>query len=1066
MIILLQFDPVQYKNYFAEQYSEDMTLYGSVDLTTRSDGTMEITGEDPYIIYVVPEAEKYLNAKVSFIGSLEIPLSLHVYYADEVSNFSEENTIDVLTGAADNFAIIPLLDCSEKISYLRIDYENTLDYVPVISSVQLQNDTLISRAASILLWLWNGHLLITLLISSILVALLTYFLGRKRENDYRNDLIAIGIMAVSFLIIYYDYILGEKTFFFYDEIGSDSFILQYPGLISTANRISNGLWEEYVNFTRGLGNRVSALNLNIGNFFCLFGESAIARWTGIAYYLYVLLAGVLAFYWAKIYSGNIDISLMVAFGYAMSSEFTIRSAWSLYPHLALVLIFWLMAFELGHRKGKWYLLPFATMIFFYNINIFFCVFWGFLLIVYIFFRVLAERADKISWKELLKAELLYCSFAAIGMADKVISQLEKTLTSTRFTSAVSRYSHYFDTLFSNRTVIFSAFLRSIGQTINGISEDFSGDDSFLCDPAFYCGILFLLLIPMAIYNSCKQKKVLWALALVAVFIYIFVVPVRVVANGFSDSEFRHSSFWICILMLILSMDILKQIIVGGGLNHLKKGSLEMFQASTVLAITMLLFAARFQYIVRVQELMISIFFMVVYGIIMQHLVWIEDKQILLVRILSLVVAGETLAVSWSTVNDRNVIQIEDLQQKKYYNDYTVNSVDAIREMDGDWYRIDKSYGSVGLADSIVQGYYGVSSYIGGLEADAGIIAIYKALELTRTNQGYHCLMGTGGNIYASSLLGIKYYLSKSEVTDCYGLQYLTKVGDVYIYENKLALPIAYTYSEAIAEEDFDQLSVYGKSQNILKGCVVSRENEEIEMINPRQVGVTELSEFQRFYERSGQFCDVDIDENQVLVMRMNMLKSGYFQTIYYVDKNGAVCGESITYGPGEKIVEVYCDDLASIVFSEQMCKDMGSIEYYVVDAQQYYENLKYNVAKLQNNAMEIVYHDDIYNYIEGAISCNSPCVLATSIPMRNEWKILVNGEETETITVNKGFLGCYLDEGEHDIVIYYDGKSWFEANIFKIFGFIVAAGILLLNILSSIMSMRKKEGLMMESTEK
>lgn len=982
----------------------------------------------------------YLNAKITFAETLESPLSLHIYYADELSGFSEENTIDITVAALSNYAVFALKDFAVPINYIRIDFENTLVSVPLVDAVQIQRDTLSSRIACILLWLVDGHLLMMLAVSFILAFALVYFLANRDRNSYKCDFAAIGIMATCFFIIYFDYISGGKVFTFYDEVGSDSFIQRYSSLVSIANRISNGWWKEYIDFTRGLGNRVLGLNLNIGNIFCIFGKAGIARWLGVSYYLHVLLAGVLAYYWAKAYSDNRYISLMVAFGYAMSSEFTIRSAWYMYPYLALVLIFWLLAFELLQRKGIWYLLPFATVVFFYDINIYFCIFWGFLLACYILFRVLTDSDGAIPWKRWIKIELLYGLFAAVGMADRVLAQLLETLSSTRFTEAASDYSNSFDTFISNRAVIFSAFLRTLGQTINGISDDFSGEYQFLSDPSFYCGILFFLLIPMSVYNMGKRKKRLYIFVIVAALLYIMIVPIRVAANGFADAEFRQSSFWICIFMLILAMEILKRIFEG---KDLKKGSLEIFYGSVVAPIVLLLIAAKFQYIIRIQELMISVLFIVVYGIFMRYLLFDLNKKCVMMGVLCIAVVSETLAVSWNTINDRNTITVEDLQQRKYYNDYTVDALNTIREVNKEWYRVDKSYGSVGLCDSLVQGYYGVSSYIGGVEADPGNIAIYQALELTKTDYGNHCLMGTGGNIYASALLGVKYYLSKSEIVDWYGLQYLAKIGDIFIYENKLALPLAYAYEKVITEEEFDQLSIYDRSRNILGACVVNLQNGNIKEIQPFQLEFSDLGEYQRFFELSGQFCDVDVNEDQVMIIRMNMLREGYFQTLYYIDQNGAICGESITYGTGEKVVEVSCDNLASIVFSEQMCKDIESAEFYIVDKQQYYDMLEENVTGLKDHAMEIVDHDDIYNYIEGFIICDNPSVLATSIPIRRDWKILVDGQEAEVVTVNKGFVGCYLDAGEHNIVIYYDGRSWLGANIFKLIGIIVSIGILI-----------------------
>lgn len=883
----------------------------------------------------------------------------------------------------------------------------------------------------------NYYLFVIPVLLVILFYALFYFFKNWKKNSVQRDFSVIEIMTVSLFLLYFDYLLGDKAFSFH----GDSFQQTYPNLVSRASQIANGIWKEYVNFRQGLGNRESALVLTPANWFCIFGEDNVLKWMGINHYLKVLTAGILAYFWAKTYSGSSETGFIIAFGYAASSEFTVRCAWESYPNTALLLVFWLLTYEYWHRKGEWRLLPFATVLFFYGTGIYNCLVWGFLLAFYILFRELEDTKGKVEWKRWMQTELVYILFAVLGMTDTLIAQLQATFSSTRFTDVSSGLSFLDYGIFADLQVIFTAMLRTLGQSIMGVGN-YRGYYNFLEGPAFYCGILLVLLIPVAIYNLEGKKRVCYILAVLAACMYILVTPIRVIANGFRDATFKLSAYWICIFMFILSMEVLTLIFSD---KKLKKGSVEIFQVTAVTVVISFWAASKLQYIANIDALICSVLFVLVYTIIMMRIGQGDQGKKLFLGSLCLIFAAETIVLSRPVINNRGAIGIHDMQENKvYYNDYTVDAVKYLNEKDKGWYRLGKSYHSVLSCDSLVQNYYGLESYIGGTEADQGIIAIYQALGLTRADEDYHDLRGTGGNIYASALLSEKYYLSKDKTVDRYGLRYLTGVEDVSVYENKLALPIAYTYDQTIREDEFEQLSLYDRSRNILNACVVNTQSAAVPSIDPSIFRFSDLSGHELSFEKSDETTySVILDRNNILVVRMMMAGEGHGQPVEVIDENGStVSCERISYSEGERVLEIYCDNVQSVRFSDIMCGDIESIEFFAVDAEQYYAELERNVAKLQDHAMKITAHDDIYNHIEGTVDCEQPRVLATSIPVSDDWKISVDGQAVEGITVNGGLLGCYLDGGKHDIVIFYDGKGQLEANMFKMIGFIASLGIL------------------------
>lgn len=858
-------------------------------------------------------------------------------------------------------------------------------------------------------------------------------------NNRKIDLGVIILLALALMILYYDYIWGDKVFLFYD-VAIDSFGQTYPELLSRANRITKGIWREYINFNKGLGNRENTLTLGSGDWFCILGKEAVARWMGINHYLKQLVAGIAAYYWAKIYTGDSKTSAIICFAYIANAGFIVRGAWYSYPNTALALMLWLLAYEIQHKYGKGYILPLATIFFFYNESMYNCLLWGGLFAFYILFRMLVDRQGAFQWKRWIQIEIIYGIFALIGMADVIIAQFDQIMHSNRFARVKTGFSFWGTNLFTDSTTLASGFLRTVGQSINGISEDFTGKISFLDDPSFYCGILLFLIIPLSIYNLEKNKSLYYIAALVCAGFYVIFNPLRQIANGFSSVTFKMSSNWISIFILIIAMEGLTKIFRD---EKLRKGSGLIFGATVIVSLMCLIIAFRIGYVTRMNDFKVSVVFILLYAAMALVMYMLSNLRGVTSRVLCLIMTMEIVVVSWSAVNQRVTVKKNELAEKKYYNDYVVDAVQAINMEDNGWYRLERREYSVGPCDSLAQEYYGTVSYIGGTEADQGNIVIYQTLEFPRQFEDFHALLGTGGNVYGGALLGVKYYLSNTGSVARYGMKYLTQINNLTVYENTLALPLAYTYDYTMSETDFEKLSIFDRGRNMLKTCVVNDELDGIEKMESSEFDFSELLNDSLAVERSGNIYKLKLDGVQTVIIRMQMSGKAYNQRIYFKDAEERQSSEIISYENGEKIIEVCCNNLSEVSFSDSVYNDISSIEFYAVEAEKYYKELEVSVEKLQNNAMEIIAHDNIYNHIEGTVDCESPRVLATSIPFSENWKIQVDGQEADVMVVNKGFIGCYLDEGVHDITIYYDGKNWLEGNLFRLIGYMMAVLLLI-----------------------
>ncbi len=62
--------------------------------------------------------------------------------------------------------------------------------------------------------------------------------------------------------------------------------------------------------------------------------------------------------------------------------------------------------------------------------------------------------------------------------------------------------------------------------------------------------------------------------------------------------------------------------------------------------------------------------------------------------------------------------------------------------------------------------------------------------------------------------------------------------------------------------------------------------------------------------------------------------------------------------------------------------------------------------------------------IQGTISCQRDGVLYTSIPQNGNWSALVDGEETEVVTIGNAMVGLLLSTGNHTIEFNYHNPAF------------------------------------------
>lgn len=1022
-----------------------MTYSGSNDYY-EDEATGYVVGVDPYSVFTVNSVDVY-GCFVEIESEENKPVNVEIFWASQGESISPERRITAtIQTNIKNYIWLPVDD----LGVLRVDYLGSVGDMITIEEPEVVENNVYSvlihclSKKNIVLGLGVFTLLciMRLCIKNTEYILNFYNEKLKKYVDKYFYLIVVAVICLFTSFMFKEYLFGEQRFIFYD-IGSDSRNQTYPYLLNYASRIENGDWGSIFNFSEGVGNKNSSIVIGLSNWVALFGKENVAYLMGVSQWIKVTCACLAAFMWAELYCGKKISNLIFAFAYGFNAQFIIRGAWSSYPNIALKLIVWMIAYELSRRKKGYWFLAWATFLFFYDNSVYDCVLWAAVLLVYILFRHFSEFVEnKVSLKELFLQVATYIIVMIFSCADTILGQLQAVLTSNRFTQSVSSYSmEGYKDVFTDVNTLIVGFLRTVGNDIPGINNNFAGTN-FLEGPAFYCGILVFISIPVAIYNMEKIKKIWYCIGYVAVAIYILVQPVRNLANGFAGLTFKLSSAWIIILMLLTAFEFWKKLYIG----EIRKYSCHFVNVTSVISIFLMIYAYKVNLVYYHDTWIVSMIMIILYTV-MLNLVMLKVKlRAVGIILMMILVCLEINLLSSRVITERTVVLESELQGKAHYNDYTLDAIAQIEKDDDSWYRIDKKYHSVSLCDSLAQGYNGIESYVGGTEIGAGVLDFYSSYDLLKN--GNHYLYGTGENIYANSVLGIKYVFTKSDSLCMYGYTFLEKVGDVNIYINEHALPIGYVYENSISYKIFEQYDSLERNK-LLSKVVVADVNVNID--SDQEVKFTEVETLSCSYqnEEGNYILGDEKNEGDLYIIESSLNGIKGYGTVSYSTEEGTTNSIMFSYG---KPIEIYEENhIARIWFDSNSQEKIDSLSIRIADANDYYKEFVDNVADLRENAMNVTEFST--NYIAGNITSETAGIFATSIPYDENWSIYIDGDLVELQYVNNGFIGAEISKGLHEITIVYNADSWLSENTFKVTIFIFLLGG---TILTSIYNRRKK----------
>lgn len=857
--------------------------------------------------------------------------------------------------------------------------------------------------------------------------------------------LTLCILIIGFFIFKDFFLL--KNVYIYNDIGSDTNNSYWPYLTYLSNMIYSGdfsLWS----FNIGIGTSMFSTNPILTDPFnilaALWGPHLLVYILPYIALLKILTAAI-GFYTYLKYIGMSRYSSLISSLLYGFNGFVIL--WGQHYHMGTIIVFIpfvLLGFERWMKEKKiclyvisLFLIAFSSYYFLYMFAIFF--------IMYVLVRYFEEYTFQFKHFVVFLLKNALYSILAIGLSCFILlPSVYVALNNPRISGQfIGNNIFSFATVMDYLTIIFRLF----SNDILGTGTQFYGLWNYYEAPILYTGTISLLLVPLFFVYANRKNRIIYGTLFFFLFLFLVFPFFSQFLNAFSANSYRWT-FIIIVFVCILNAKTLNYI----SEIKLKSNNLLLFLLFlTIMFISIIsllvgddllnwsqFFTHSFKY------LFISLLLLLMYCFVIKMMNNRIYKKVILILICI------ELAVFSSITVNRVMLSKESINSKTGYNDYTKEALNYINEKDNGFFRIDKSYNSVFLADAMSQGYKGLKSY-NSLNQPSYVEFLRNMGVPFKILNHPNYLTGLDSNTDLSRLLGVRYLLINNEAFAPNGYELVNEIENVKIYEDKYALPLGFAYERVISYEEFMKYNAEIRS-NILLKSFVSKENmteinkyDNLDLsgidnsivlltmpIDKQNIGLLNIDSVNGELANSLTFNAINNDPQIILPLIKGESPSQEIKVSMHITSSIASEGQlffggdngfseenskTFNYGVGETFYEFTFDysNVSQLRLDISNAPGLFTISDFKI---QFVDNKSLNdIESLKKNSLSISKYSN--DYIRGSIETDSPKKLFMSIPFDKGWSAKVNGEKVGISNINLGFIGIDLFAGKNMVELSY-----------------------------------------------
>ncbi len=878
----------------------------------------------------------------------------------------------------------------------------------------------------------------------------------------KNFVVKHPIVAVIFLVVLagvlsmYGFFSGEYLFYF-TGLADDTCCLQMVNQMQSERYATEGITAAY-SFTYGMGDALGSGSVNVEpvtylvqlmrRFVNLFVPvDAGARSVENFYFQFLISflgTALFTFLWLRTLNVSKYSSTLFSLIVAFSGSIVVLSIWRI-EGFGFNMAFYLFAFEQLLVKKRPYFFPFAVLTF--AGAPFFLYLASLFLLIYMIMRFVVMKAN---FKTILSTcvwiFVLGLSGMLVGFPD-TINSLITQLNTPRFAGNVGFSASAPSNMLIDGSMGVTTILRLFANDIPGNDFSLGEWNNYLEAPAFYSGLLTLLLLPQIFQFLNRRKQIAYGSFLAFWAAVMIFPPLRRAIVLYAGDYYRYGiDFFITFAMIFVAAQSMSLV------ENLKRISVPVLAGSLVVCVIALYGAANSELMVNTSTLKSNVVYFVIVFLVLHAgvLMWsasCTNRQLFKIVQVVLVVV-EVSFLTYSTFDGRDTVsRIEfDLNRNGIY-DGTEKIVAKMKQTEpAKFFRMEKDYKSSrqihsNLNEATALGYFGTKNYNSFNQpyyikflSNTGHIAPYIESE-TRW------ISGLGRDPLCLSFAGVKYYLTKSDtmmarMPIC---QPYDTINGIHVIKIDKTLPLGFTVDRYVTASDFKKLISF------------RIENSHIDNVSSTldYLGVLPAQKFD-VMENLRKLVGREFGTADSLYMAVRDACPGVpwmmvAQNLYHSSIDNFMANEALIAS------FVYEDDsqIDTTLFTRVDINNTNLITPVEQFTTPLFDSL-YNYANSESLEITDFKQDDI----KGNLNVSKDKFLVLTIPYDKNWTLTLDGAEKELKLCDFGFSGAEIPAGNHSVELTYQNKTSKQFNVLKI-----TLALLLWAFVAGVIFYRKKKGI-------
>ena len=579
-------------------------------------------------------------------------------------------------------------------------------------------------------------------------------------------------------------------------------------------------------------------------------------------------------------------------------------------------------------------------------------------------------------------------------------------------------------------------------------------------PFVYCGTIVLLLMPMYFLTSrINHRERLMGGALIIFYLISFNIDaLDIIWHGFQKPNwlnYRYSFIFSFILIVFAYKAF-------GKLKYANYKNVALIGG--ILAVLVFLIQKQnYEHVDDLKTVGFSLLCITIFCVAL-YFVYSKKHRATAVPIVALLVFAElfTSGLMNAVALDEDVI----MSSRDSYNDYmnaVRPAVEFVKDYDtGPFYRMEKNFHRQDdgrTNDSMALNFYGISNSTSTLNKES--IEILHRFGYASES---HWSQYLGGTPVSDALLGIKYVISKYEINNLIynelkqipvdpslwssiTLDYVSDENNLFVYENPLALSLAYASSKDVLDFRLTDNESPFLVMNSLVSAITGSPNLELFTVN--KLYDTTFVNIDMNFATNHRKYSCSNEGNIAQIEYTVPVESGkplymYIPTDYPRECSLYVNGESVGDYMGNKtdcVKYLGVFDYDGTVTVTLRLKDEP---IYIRVKEEFFFTLDTELFKnvfteLSKGNLNITSFDT--DRFEGNISVGEGQeLLYTSVVFDEGWIVKVDGKEMPLIKTTDGFIAVEISEGKHHITFTYRPKCYVLGSALSIIGLISFSG--------------------------